>query len=146
MKEKIPPPTKRNHQVVKKDFFGPGENLEAWQLGWTMEYKLEAKSSVSKKIFNFFIEELGRNMIFYYLGDDNFYGIHAEICPTPVFRFKKVEAQYDYYKIGEQDTHDYYNGDILYWVDANHDIWDVVMIDGKTFEEVIQQSYIVIIT
>lgn len=143
MKGKIPPPTKRNHQVVKKDFFGPGEDLEAWQLGWDFDYKLEAKSSVSKKIFNYFIVECGFNMIFYYLDDGNFYGIHTEISPTPVFRFKKIEALYEDDKIGGQDTHDYYKGDILYWVDDQHNIWDIVKIDGKSLEEVIQHSYIV---
>lgn len=82
-------------------------------------------------------------MIFYYLGDENFYGIHTEISPTPVFRFKKVEALYEDDKIGEQDTHDYYKGDILYWVDDQHNIWDIVKIDGKSLEEIIQHSYIV---
>ena len=82
-------------------------------------------------------------MIFYYLDDGNFYGIHTEIVPTPIFRFKKEKALYDYDKIGKQDTHDYYKGVLLYCVDDPNNIWDVVKIDGKSFEEVIQHSYIV---
>lgn len=43
---------KRNHEVVVVDFFGEGKNLEAWQLGWQQDEKVEAKSSVSKKILD----------------------------------------------------------------------------------------------
>jgi hypothetical protein len=130
-------------KVLIPDFFGDGDPLYANQLGWDEVEKREAKSSVSKKIFNFYIEELGRNMVFYYLGDGNFYGIHSEMCPTPVFRFKKLEAKYKYDELGEQDTHDFRDGEILYWVDKDQDVWDVVKIAGKSLEEILQNSYIV---
>jgi hypothetical protein len=77
------------------------------------------------------------------LGDGNFYGIHSEMCPTPVFRFKKLEAKYKYDELGEQDTHDFRDGEILYWVDKDQDVWDVVKIAGKSLEEILQNSYIV---
>ncbi len=134
---------KRNHEVVAVDFFGEGENLEAWQLGWQQDEKVEAKSSVSKKIFHHFVEDMARNMIFYYLGDGNFYGIHAEECPTPVFRFKKEQGNFTYDQLGYQDTHDYAKGEILYMVPCDESVWDTVKIDGKSLEEVLQNSYIV---
>lgn len=133
----------KNQRVIIPNFFGAEEPLLSSQIGWSEQEKREAKSSVSKKIFNYFIEDCGRNMMFYYIKDGNFYGIHAEICPTPVFRFKKVPAEYIYDELGDQDTHDYQSGDILCWVDKGHDIWDVVTIDGKSLEEVLQDSYIV---
>ena len=37
---------KRDHSVVVKDFFGEGQNLEIWQLGWDIASKIEAKTSV----------------------------------------------------------------------------------------------------
>lgn len=136
-------PQKRDHTVVIKDFFGKEQNLEAYQLGWDLDTKVEAKSSVSRKIFEYFVEELQRNLIFYYVKDGNFYGIHSENCPTPVFIFKKDESE-DY--IFDQlvgDTHDYDKGEILYMVPCDEKIWDVVKIDGKPLEEVLQDSYIV---
>lgn len=133
----------RNHEVVILDFFGPGKNLELWQLGWQPENRREAKSSVSQKIFDFYVEECHFNIIFYYVKDGNFYGIHSEDCPTPIFRFKKETAQYPIYKIENQDTHDYNSGEILYMIPCNQKIWDVVRIDGKSLEEVLQDSYIV---
>lgn len=134
---------KRNHEVVAHDFFGQGQHLEAWQLGWQQDEKAEAKSSVSKKVFNYFVEEMARNMIFFYLVDGNFYGIHAEECPTPVFCFKKEKGNCIYDQLGDQDTHDYADGEILYKVPCDESVWDTVKIDGKSLEEVLQNSYIV---
>lgn len=134
---------KRNHEVVVVDFFGKDKNLEAWQLGWQQDEKVEAKSSVSKKIFHYFVENMARNMIFFYLGDGNFYGIHAEECPTPVFRFKKEEVGCIYDQLGDQDTHDFTDGEILYMVPCDKSVWDTVKIDGKSLEEILQNSYIV---
>lgn len=134
---------KRDNNVVVPDFFNQGRNLEIWQLGWQPENRREAKTSVSKKIFNFYVEECHFNIIFYYVNDRNFYGIHSENCPIPIFRFKKQPAKYPIYEIENQDTHDYKDGDILYMVPCEQKVWDVVKIDGKSLEEVLQDSYIV---
>lgn len=133
----------RNHDIVIPDFFGHNRPLEMWQLGWQPENRRETKSSVSKKIFNTYVAVCHFNVIFYYVEDGNFYGIHAEICPTPIFRFKKEPREFIYDELGYQDTHDYQDGEILYWIDNYSKIWDVVKIDGKSLEEVLQDSYIV---
>lgn len=89
------------------------------------------------------MEECHFNVIFYYVKDGNFYGIHSENCPRPVSRFKKEKAEVTIYKIGNQDTHDYEDGGILYNVPCDQRVWDVVKIDCKSMEEVLQDSYIV---
>ena len=134
---------RRNHSTIIPDFFGKDKPLEAWQLGWQPSHRRETKSSVSKKIFNTYVEECHFNMIFYYVEDGNFYGIHSEICPTPVFRFKKESGKYIYDQLGNQDTHDYRDGELLFLVPEDKEVWDVVSINGKSLEEVIQNSYIV---
>lgn len=134
---------KRNHEVVVPNYFGKGKNLEAWQLGWQPENRRETQSSVSKKIFQTYIEEGHFNMIFYYLGDGNFYGIHGENCPIPVFRFNKKVSEYIDNQLGDQDTHGYRRGEILYMVPCDESVWDTVIIDGKSLEDVLQDSYIV---
>ena len=144
MKKQTPPNRpKRNHMVVVPNFFGEGKNLEAWQLGWQPENRMETKSSVSKKIFNTYVQIGHFNMIFYYVEDGNFYGIHAENCPIPVFKFKKDDDRYPIYQIENQDTHDYKDGEILYMIPCDESVWDTVKIDGKSLEEVLQNSYIV---
>lgn len=96
-----------------------------------------------KKIFNTYVAECHFNIILYYVKDGNFYGIHAEISPTPVFRFKKEHGKFIYDELGDQDTHDYADGEILYWVDEYTEIWDVVTINSRPLEEILQDSYIV---
>lgn len=134
---------KRDHSVVVNDFFGEGQNLEVWQLGWDIDAKIEAKTSVSRKLFEYYVEEQRRNLIFYYVKDGNFYGIHSEDCPTPVFIFKKDQSEK--YPIDQLvgDTHDYAEGEILYNIPCDQKVWDAVKIDGKSLEEVLQDSYIV---
>jgi hypothetical protein len=128
---------------VVPNFFGEGKNLEAWQLGWQLENQRETKSSVSKKIFDTYIEIGHFNMIFYYLADGNFYGIHAENCPIPAFRFKKVAHSYPIFQIEDKDTHDYADEEILYTIPSGESVWETVKIGGKSLEEVLQNSYIV---
>lgn len=142
MKSKTNRMPKRDHRIVIRDFFGLGKNLEAWQIGWDIENRFEAKTSVSRKIFEYYVETLGMNLIFYNLEDRNFYGIHAEECPTPVFRFPKNLAEPIPCNQFEGDTHNYAEGEILYMVDGDDKIWDVVKINGKNLEEVLQNSYI----
>jgi hypothetical protein len=134
---------KRNHDIVVANFFGLGKNLEVWQLGWQPENKREAKSSVSMKIFKTYVEDGHFNMIFYYVEDGNFYGIHSENCPIPVFRFKKETGKYIYDQLGDQDTHDYDDGEVLYMISENESVWETVKIGDKSLEEVLQRSYIV---
>lgn len=134
---------KRDHTVVVPNFFSEGEGLEISHLGWDLASKVEAKTSVSKKIFNYFVKEGGMNLIFYYVADGNFYGIHTENCPTPVFRFRKDTSEPIVLDQLQGDTHDYDTGEILYMIPCGEDIWDTVRIGGKPLEEVLQNSYIV---
>ncbi len=144
MKKANPPnQPKLNHAVIVANFFGEGKNLEAWQLGWQPENRKETKSSVSKKIFNTYVMVCHFNMIFYYVEDGNFYGIHAENCPIPVFRFKKADSRYPIYQIENQDTQDYKEGELLYMIQCDESVWDTVQLDGKSLEAILQNSYIV---
>lgn len=133
----------KESEILIHNFFGEGQHLLSSQLGWTVEQKRNAKSSVSRKVFEYFVEDLQRNVIFYYVKDGNFYGIHSENCPTPVFIFKKDESEKYLFDQLEGDTHDYDEGKILFMVPCDKKIWDVVKIDGKSLEEVLQDSYIV---
>lgn len=135
---------KNDSKIIVPNFFGKDKPLLANQLGWNPMQRRETKSSVSRKIFETYVEEWGRNFVFYYVADGNFYGIHAEECPTPVFRFKKdLTEPFIYDQLGNGDTHNYKDEVILYMVPCNQNIWDVVKIDGKSLEEVLQDSYIV---
>lgn len=130
-------------EVLIHNFFGEDQPLLSNQLGWTVDQKRNAKTSVSRKVFEYFVEELQRNLIFFYVKDGNFYGIHSENCPTPVFRFKKDTSEKYLFDQLEGDTHNYDEGEILYMIPCDEKIWDVVKIEGRSLEEVLQDSYIV---
>jgi len=135
---------KKDHTVVISNFFGDGENLEAHQLGWQLEDKQEAKSSVSKKIFNCYIEDMGMNMIFYYVDDNHWYGIHNEMCPFPFFRFKSKDGIVYPNDQMPCDTHCFADNDILQWIDCDSNAWDDIKVNGKHLEEVLERSYILV--
>lgn len=142
--EQLNPQQKKDHTVVVPNFFGHGQNLEAHQLGWQLDDKLEAKSSVSKKIFNNYIEDMGMNMVFYYVDDNCWYGIHNEMCPIPFFRFKPKEGILYPAEQLPCDTHYFRENDILQWIDCDARAWDVIKLEDHSLEEVLQRSYILV--
>lgn len=131
-----------NRKVVVEDFFGVGEHLYEDQLGWTKWEKMEARSLVSKEIFDFEVVQVGLNLAFYYVDNDTFYGIHTERIPIEV---KILPRDRDYSPhINSQckgDTHD--KGSVIYSFKNREDLWDGIKIDGKSLEEVLNRSVII---
>ena len=128
-------------KIAVENFYGDGKHIYVDELGWRPEERQEARSSVSKEIFDFEVVEVGLNLAFYYIDNDTFYGIHSEEFPIEV---KELPRDRTEPYIGWQcdgDTHD--DGTVLYSFDKPEDIWDSVRIDGKTLEEVLERSYII---
>lgn len=138
-------------KVLVEDFFDKGKPLYSSQLGWTEENRREVKTSVSKKIFETYLR-LGYNMIFYNTEDGEFYGMHSEDDPSPVFKFKRYQSSPIIMEqlVGPEDeyvdTHDYRDGDIITWLNDGESAWDTLKINGKSLEDFIQHSYIVSIS
>jgi len=129
-----------NRKIAIKNFYGEGKHLYEDQLGWQPEERREARSSVSKEIFEYEVVQVGLNLSFYYLDNDTFYGIHTERTPI---EFKVLPRDLSELYIGwqcEGNTHD--DGKVLYSFERAEDIWDTVKINGKTLEEVIERSLI----
>lgn len=128
--------------IVVKDFFGENDHLYLDQLGWTAREKQEARSFISKEIFEFEVVKVGLNLSFYYVDNDTFYGIHTERIPIEVKVLPRDKETSPY--INSQckgDTHS--KGEVLFSCDDSSQLWDGVMIDGKTLEEVLNRSYII---
>lgn len=133
---------KRDRCIVKENFFDKGEHLYTHQLGWDQEDRRASKSSVSKKIFNYYVVECGTNLIFYNVVDDHFYGIHSERIPIPVFRFKEDPDEKIPILKTSNDTHDFDEGEILGEYSNPEEIWDKFEINGESLEQILQHSYI----
>ncbi len=129
-------------RVVISNFFGEGENLYEDQLGWTQRERQEARSFVSKEIFDFEVVTAGQNLAFYYVDNDTFYGIHTEEIPIEVKILPRDNSDSPY--INSQcsgDTHA--DGEVIFSFENAEDIWNHVRIDGKTLEEFLNRSYII---
>lgn len=129
--------------IVVKDFYGPGEDIKESDLGWQKEQKQEARSLVSKEIFKYEVITVGLNMVFYYVDNDTFYAIHREVAPIEV---KELPRDRTEKYIGFQckaDSHE--EGKVLYTFDDPNDIWNGVKIDGRSLEDVIDRSYIIVL-
>ncbi len=129
-----------DRKIAIENFYGHGKHVYEDELGWQAEERREARSSVSKEIYEYEIVQVGLNMSFYYLDNDTFYGIHSERIPIEL---KELPRNREEEYIGWQcecDTHD--DGKVLYSFDRAEDIWDTVKIDGKSLEEILERSYI----
>lgn len=131
-----------NRIIVVKDFFSANEHLYLDQLGWTAREKQEARSFVSKEIFEFEVVKVGLNLAFYYVDNDTFYGIHTERIPIEVKVLPRDRDASPY--INSQckgDTH--VEGEVIFSCDDKNLLWGGISIDGKTLEEVLNRSYII---
>lgn len=128
-------------KIAVENFYGDGKHIYVDELGWRPEERQEARSSVSKEIFDFEVVEVGLNLSFYYIDNDTFYGIHSEEFPIEVKELPRDRTEPYIGWQCEGDTHD--EGKVLYSFDKAEDIWDNVRIDGKTLEEVLERSYII---
>lgn len=131
---------KVNRVIVLPDFFGPGEHLYEDQLGWTESERTDARSLVSKEIFDYCIVRVGYNFSFYYVDNDTCYGLHREDTPIELKILpRRWEEKYIAWQL-EDDTH--CDGEVVFSFDDPKEIWEGVKINGKSLEEIISRSYI----
>ena len=130
-------------KIALKDFYGEGLHIYEDQIGWDEQNRREARSMVSKEIYDFFVTDMGLNLGFYYIDGDTFYGIHRERYPIQVKILPRNRSEMFVGWQCEVDTHD--DGEVIASFDDEHDIWDNLRINGKTLEEVLERSYIMAI-
>ena len=135
---------KKERKIVLKDFYVDGEHIYEDMLGWDEDCKKEARSMVSKEIYDFYVTRTGLKLGFYYIDDDSFYGINREVWP---YRVYKLYRDLSIKHLGYQTSVDNFSdeGEVIASFDDEHDIWDNLRINGKTLEEVLERSYIMAI-
>ena len=133
----------KERKIVLRDFYRDGEHIYEDMLGWTEGNKREARSLVSKEIYDFYVTRAGLKLGFYYLDDDTFYGINREVWPYKVSILPRDRSEKHLGYQCEVDVHD--EGEVIASFDDVNDIWDNLRINGKTLEEVLERSYIMAI-
>ena len=129
-------------KIAIKDFYGKGQHVYEDEMGFDQQHKSEARSLVAREVFRYHVDEVGLNLAFYYPHTDTFYAIFKDVWPVRVKTLPRDRRRSDF--IGWQcdcDPHD--EDQLIATFDDISEVWDGLKIDGKDFEEVIMNSYIV---
>lgn len=129
-----------NREVIMRDFWWDGAPLYRDQLGWQKRHKQEARSLVTKEIFDFEIVLVGLNLSFYYVENDTYYGLHTEQEPIE-FKLLPRDRTQDYIDL-QCIANTHADGEVLYSFENREDIWDGIKIDGMSLEYVLDHSVI----
>ena len=129
-------------QIVIPNFYGMDKNIFADQLGWQDAEKKEARSLISKEIWDYFICIVGLNISFYFPENDTFYGLHTEEIPYTLYKLPRDRKISQF--VGLQcsgDTHEH--GEIVFQSSNRETIWNEVHINGHSLEYVLNHSFII---
>ena len=130
--------------IIIPNFFKFNDHaLRRESLHWIKPFMEDARSDDPETIFRFFLEEMGMNLLFFWIEDENFYYIDLEEYPYILERIP-VNPEWDgHYMMGKQD---YLWGnmasEVLCSFEHVHDIWDKARIDGKTLAEILPNCWI----
>ena len=129
-------------KIAIKDFYGKGQHVYEDEMGFDQQHKSESRSLVAREVLRYHVVEVGLNLAFYYPHTDTFYAIFKDVWPVRVKTLPRDRRRSDF--IGWQcdcDPHD--EDQLIATFDDISEVWDGLKIDGKDFEEVIMNSYIV---
>ena len=132
----------KNRKIAIPNFFGDGKHVYEDQLGWFEGDRLEARSNVSREIFEYNMG-IGRNLTFYYIENDTFYEFfgeleHVELVKPP----RDMTEEYTGWQCCE-GSHYPPECELVQSCEADEDIWPNTLIDGKTLDYVLDHSYFV---
>lgn len=140
-------------KVLIEDFWNVGDangdkTLREDELGWPQSLKKDAQSDYSERVFRYVIEEVGFNLVFYWIKDRNFYVIETEKTPVEVRKLypnPQWDGKYEFLKVGllGEGASSCSAGEVIATFDDEALIWDELKINGVPIGDVLEQSKIV---
>ena len=138
-------------RILIKNFWRSGNdgdrNLYEDDLGGSDSCRKDARSDYPEYVFRYYVEDVGLNILFYWLEDGNFYTIQTEKVPIEVRRINAnpnwdgecelTKADSD---IGPTTASD---GEIIQTFDDPTQIWSNLLINGIPLEKVLERSVII---
>ncbi len=140
-----------DRHVIIENFWKVGfegdKSLATEDLGWSDSIKRDAGSDYSEYIFRYVVEQVGFNVLFYWVKDRNFYTIETELLPIEVRRIYdnpnwdgKIEMQ----KAGSGGCPSTCSaGEIIATFDDPTELWDNLKIKSCPIGEVLESSMII---
>ena len=134
-------PRNASRKIVVQNFYREGDHIYEDQLGWSLRERTEARSNVSKEIFEHRVIEQCLNIMFYYVDNDNFYKIFGE---WEILELRQPDRDYTAKYKAWQVNIDFNacQGTLLQEFENPYDAWDGIIIDGKHLEDVLKRSFI----
>ncbi|MGM9847573.1 MAG: hypothetical protein ACI31F_06440 [Muribaculaceae bacterium] len=140
-----------NKNNLIKNFWRVGNNgdrnLYEDDLGWNEASRKDARSDYSEYIFRYFVEDVGLNILFYWLEDRNFYAIKTEKTPVEFLRIKpnpnwdgKCELTKADSDLGPTTASE---GELLQIFENPSEIWSHLSINGVSLEAILEKSVII---
>lgn len=138
-------------KILIKNFWRVGNdgdrNLYEDDLGWSESCRKDARSDYSEYVFRYWVEDVGLNILFYWVEDGNFYSIETEKVPVEVRRINlnpdwdgECELTKAGSDLGPTTSSD---GEIIQTFDDPTEIWSNLTIDGVSLEKVLERSVII---
>lgn len=138
-------------QILIKNFWRVGNdgdrNLYENDLGWSESCRKDARSDYSEYIFRYYVEDVGLNILFYWVEDGNFYSIETEKSPVEIRRINlnpNWNGECELTKAGSDlGPTTSSNGEILQTFNDPTEIWSNLTINGVSLEKVLERSVII---
>lgn len=139
-----------DRQVLIPNFWNVGNNgdksLTTDDLGWSEMIKQDAQSDYPERIFRYVVEEVGLNILFYWLKDRQWYTIETESSPIEVRRLfpnPNWDGKSEYTKAGTEGfPKTSAKGEIIAAFEDPSDLWDHLKIEGVRIGDVLEDSVI----
>lgn len=140
-------------KVLIENFWNVGDasgdkTLREDELGWPQSLKEDAQSDYPERVFRYVIEEVGFNLVFYWIKDHNFYVIETEKDPIEVRRLypnPNWDGKCEFLKVGTlgEGASSCSAGEILAKFDDETQLWDELKINNVPIGNVLEESLIV---
>lgn len=140
-------------RILVKNFWNVGDShgdkaLCEDELGWPQSLKEDAQSDYSERVFRYVIEEVGFNLVFYWIIDRNFYVIETEKTPVEVRKLypnPKWDGKCEFLKVGllGEGASSCSAGEVIATFNDEALIWDELKINGVPIGDVLEQSKII---
>ena len=132
----------KHREIAIPNYWGKGKHVYRDELGWSDEDRREARSNVSREIFEYNMS-IGRNLTFYFIDNDTFYEFFGELDHIELVKPPRDMNEED---IGWQcDSASHYptECELVQRYERDEDIWPNTLIDGKSLDYVLDHSFFV---
>ncbi len=140
-----------DRHVIVENFWKVGfdgdKSLATEDLGWSDSIKRDAQTDYPEYIFRYVVEQLGFNILFYWVEDRNFYTIETEWKPIEVRRLYENpdwDGKAELSRVGIQGCPSTCSpGEVIATFNDPSEIWDNLKISSCPIGEVLANSMII---